>query len=93
MDDEVRKALGALFTGDDGIIQIPVTPKGASTIETNTKDKRVFTGKFEIYGHTLNLLRQLYDDAIVIDSLRLDKDAAFDAAKKAADAKVFAEDN
>lgn len=88
MDDETRKALAGLFSIEDNMISIYshlVTPKGASKVETNTNNKRVFTGKFEIYGHTLNQLRQLYDDAIAADDAKKKAEAKI-VAKKAVDA-------
>lgn len=86
MDDETRKALEGLFSIECDVASILVTPKGASRVETNTNNKRVFTGKFEIYGHTLNQLRSLYDDVIAAEVEIAVKKAA-DAAKKAKDAQ------
>ncbi len=78
MKDETRKALDKIFKPRSSKIQ----PLGASRIlQAIDGEPTEYRGKFEILGTSLNLFRQLYDDAIAAD----------DAAKLAADAKADAD--
>ena len=86
MNDETRKALDKIFSHSHG----KITPMGASSMSGLKEGEPpvAYVGMFMVHGNSLDLLRQLYDDAIAADDaakLAADKAAADKAAQDKGD--------